>query len=153
MSAAAVPLPVIDDPDTAGFWLAAQQGQVTVCACARCGAVLHLPRSYCHTCGSWAVEWKQVAPTARLISWTVAEHEVHQAFPVPYTVVLVELDEAPEVRWAGYLEGRPALSAGMAMHACFVTPADGVTLVNWIPVAGTQTPQAAPTTPDLRSTI
>jgi len=134
--AAVVPLPVIDDPDTAGFWLAAQQGEVTVCACANCGTVLHLPRSHCHNCRSWIVEWKRVAPTARLVSWTVAEHQVHHAFPVPYTVVLVELDEAPEVRLAGHLEGQPPLRAGMRMRAGFVTPAEGVTLVNWLPDEG-----------------
>jgi uncharacterized OB-fold protein len=133
MTAAAVPLPVLNDPDTAGFWMAAQRGEVAVCACANCGQVLHLPRSHCHTCRSWIVEWKPVAPAARLVSWTVAEHQVHPAFPVPYTLVLVELDDAPEVRLAGYLEGRPALKAGLPMRAVFVTPADGVTLVNWTP--------------------
>jgi uncharacterized OB-fold protein len=133
VSAAVVPLPVLSDPDTAGFWMAAQRGEVTVCACANCGQVLHLPRSYCHVCRSWIVEWKSVAPTARLVSWTVAEHQVHPAFPVPYTLVLVELDDAPEVRLAGYLEGRPELVAGMAMTADFATSADGVTLVNWLP--------------------
>jgi uncharacterized protein len=128
------PLPVTTDPDTAGFWLAAQRGEVAVCVCAGCGVALHLPRSYCHHCRSWTVEWKPVAPKARLVSWTVAEHQVHPAFPVPYILVLVELDDVPEVRLAGYLEGRPALTAGMPMQAEFVTPSDGVTLVNWKPL-------------------
>ncbi|MCX2930853.1 OB-fold domain-containing protein [Mycobacterium sp. CVI_P3] len=74
-----------------------------------------------------------MTPTASLVSWTVAEHQVHPAFPVPYTLVLVELDDAPQVRWAGYLQGRPDLRAGMRMRAAFVSPADGVTLVNWVP--------------------
>lgn len=127
------PLPVTNDPDTAGFWLAAERGEVAVCVCANCGAVLHLPRSHCHICRSWTVEWKPVAPAGRLMSWTVAEHQVHPAFPVPYTVVLVELDDAPEVRLAGHLRGRPELTAGMPMRADFVTRPGSVTLVNWRP--------------------
>lgn len=127
-------MPVTNDPDTAGFWLAALRGEVAVCACARCGAVLHLPRAYCSDCGSWTVEWKVVAPTATVVSWTVAEHQVHQAFPVPYTVVLIELDDAPGVRLAGYLPGRPRLSPGMAMRPEFVNYPKHGTLVNWIPV-------------------
>lgn len=127
------PLPVTNDPDTAGFWLAAQRGEVAICVCANCGAVLHLPRSYCHCCRSWATEWRVVAPTARLVSWTVAEHQVHAAFPVPYTFVLVQLDEAPEVRLGGYIASRPALKIGMTMRADFVTTFDDVTLVNWTP--------------------
>lgn len=135
MSVSPPPLPVTTDPDTAGFWLAAQSGEVAVCVCAGCGTALHLPRSYCHHCKSWTVDWKPVTPKARLVSWTVAEHQVHPAFPVPYTLVLVKLDDYPEVRLAGYLEGRPPLFAGMSMRAEFVTPSDGVTLVNWIPSA------------------
>lgn len=133
MSVGTPPLPITTDPDTAGFWLAAQGGDVAVCVCAGCGAALHLPRSYCNRCGSWTVEWQPVAPKARLVSWTVAEHQVHPAFPVPYTLVLVELDDFPGVRLAGYLEGKPVLNAGMQMRADFVTPSGGVTLVNWIP--------------------
>lgn len=133
MSSIPAPLPVTNDPDTAGFWLAAHNGEVAVCVCARCGTALHLPRSYCHSCRSWAVEWKPVAPRARLVSWTVAEHQVHPAFPVPYTFVLVELDDMPDVRLAGHLDGRPPLRAGMSMRADFVVRPAGVTLVNWIP--------------------
>ncbi len=80
------------------------------------------------------MEWKVVAPTATVVSWTVAEHQVHQFFPVPYTVVLVELDDAPGVRLAGYLPGRPRLSAGMAMRPEFVNYPKHGALVNWIPV-------------------
>lgn len=138
VSASTAPLPVINDPDTAGFWLAAQSGEVAVCVCASCGAALHLPRTYCHRCRSWIVEWKPVAPRARVVSWTVAEYQVHPGFPVPYTVVLVELDDVPEVRLAGYLDGRPAISAGMPMRADFVMRPGGVTLVNWVPAAGTR---------------
>ncbi|WP_163895282.1 Zn-ribbon domain-containing OB-fold protein [Mycolicibacterium hippocampi] len=130
------PLPVTNDPDTAGFWLAAQRGEVAVCVCANCGAVLHLPRSYCHSCRSWTTEWKVVAPWARLVSWTVAEHQVHAAFPVPYTFVLVELDGAPGVRLGGYIAGRPDLRVDSRMRAHFVTTSDDVTLVNWIPNDG-----------------
>ncbi|WP_245906157.1 Zn-ribbon domain-containing OB-fold protein [Mycolicibacterium palauense] len=130
---AAVPLPVTSDPDTAGFWMAAQDHQVAVCACAKCGAVLHLPRSYCPGCRSWTVEWKRVSPSGHLVSWTVAEHQVHPAFPVPYTVVLVALDDAPGVRFAGCLPGRPDLQAGMAMRADFQSQQGSVTLVNWVP--------------------
>ena len=46
------PLPVDDDIDTAGFFEAARRGELVVRACDRCGAVLHVPRAYCRTCGS-----------------------------------------------------------------------------------------------------
>lgn len=127
------PRPVLDDPDTAGHWGAARSGVLAVCRCGGCSQVLHPPRGICFACHRTDVRWTPVAPRGRLVSWTVAEHEVHPAFPVPYTVVLVELDDAPEVRLAGQLPGRPTLNAGMPMHAHFESLDAETTLVQWAP--------------------
>ena len=127
------PRPVLDDPDTAGFWAAARAGVLAVCRCGGCGEVLHPPRGVCFACHGTDIEWTPVTPRGRLVSWTLAEHEVHPAFPVPYTVVLVELNDAPEVRLLGHLQGRPELRAGMSMHAEFTSHDPDVTLVQWRP--------------------
>lgn len=126
-------LPVDDDRDTGGFFEAARRGELVVRACASCGTILHLPRAYCRTCGSWEGHWQPVAGTARLHSWTVVEHQVHPAYPTPYTVVLVELDDAPGVRFVGDVPGRPDLTAGMAMRVRFDEFDGGVTLPQWEP--------------------
>ena len=63
------PLPVIDDPDTGGFFSAAARGELALRACTRCDAVLHLPRAYCSHCGSWDTTWRTVAGRGRLYSW------------------------------------------------------------------------------------
>jgi uncharacterized OB-fold protein len=129
------PLPVVDDPDTGGFFAAAGRGEVALCACTGCGAVLHLPRAYCHHCGSWETTWRSVAGRGRLYSWTTVEHQVHPAFPVPYTIVLVELAEEPGARLVGWLPGSPELEAGMELQAVFETVADDTTLVQWQPLS------------------
>ena len=126
--------PETDDHDTGGFFAAAAREELAVCACAACGAVLHLPRAYCARCGSWDTVWRTVAGRGRLYSWTTVEHQVHRSFPVPYTIVLVELDDAPEARLVGYLPGRPELTAGMAMRVWFEPVDDeGTLLPQWIP--------------------
>ncbi|MGH8997832.1 MAG: Zn-ribbon domain-containing OB-fold protein, partial [Acidimicrobiia bacterium] len=113
------PLPVVSDPDTGGFFAAARRGELAVAACRGCGAVLWLPKPYCADCGGWDTEWRVVSGEGRLYSWTTVEHQLHPAFPVPYTVVLVELDDAPGTRLVGYLPGSPELSAGIPMQAWF----------------------------------
>jgi hypothetical protein len=75
-----------------------------------------------------------VAPLGHLYSWTVAEHQVHPGFPVPYTVVLVELDEVPGVRLVGHLPGARDLAMGMPMQATFDTIRDGVVVPMWEPM-------------------
>jgi len=123
--------PVTDDPDTGGFFAAAAAGQVVLRYCAGCGALLHLPRAYCYHCGSWNTGYRVVAPRARVYSWTVVEHQIHPAYPVPYTVALVELADEPAARLISFLPGRPDLYAGQELHAWFEQLADGSTLVQW----------------------
>jgi len=127
------PVPVADDPDTGGFFEAATRGELAIRMCNGCDAVLHMPVPYCYRCGGWEGRWQQVPGYGRLYSWTVVAHQVHPAFPVPYTVVLVELDEHPEVRLVGHLPGRPPLDPGQAMEVWFEQVTDDVVLPQWRP--------------------
>jgi uncharacterized OB-fold protein len=122
------------DPDTAGFFEGLRARELRVCRCAACDRVIHLPRQHCAACGSWRVTWRAVRPAGSLFSWTVVEHQVHPAFEVPHTVVLVELDDEPTVRLAGRLPGRVALRIGQAMAARFDDIEDDTTLLQWDPV-------------------
>ena len=128
--AAPRPLPVDDDIDTAGFFEAARRGELVVRVCDACSAVLHMPRAYCRNCGSWAGRWQPVSGRGRVYSWTVVEHQVHPAFPTPYTVVLVQLDDAP-ARLVGYLPGPVDLIEGQPMEVWFETLDDGVVVPQW----------------------
>jgi uncharacterized OB-fold protein len=130
-------LPVDDDRDTGGFFRAAQERRLVVKACDGCGTPLHLPRAHCSHCGSWDTSWHEVGGAATLYAWTVVVRPFHAAYPVPYTVVLVDLDEAPGVRLVGYVDGRPELRAGQPMELWWdeVEAGDGppVVLPNWRP--------------------
>lgn len=131
-------LPETSDHDTGGFFAAAAREELAVCACAACGDILHPPRAYCARCGGWDTVWRTVAGRGRLYSWTTVEHQVHRAFPVPYTILLVELEDAPEVRLIGYLPGRPELTAGMPMRVWFEpVDDDGTRLPQWLPNSAT----------------
>jgi uncharacterized OB-fold protein len=129
------PIPIIDDDDTGGHFAAAQRGAIAIVLCAECTRPIHLPLPRCPACGSWTTEWTDVTPRARVYSWTVVEHPVHPAFEVPYTVVLAELDDYPEVRLVSYLPGRVELEAGEPLAASFDDVRDGVVVPRWSPVA------------------
>ncbi|OBH08869.1 Zn-ribbon domain-containing OB-fold protein [Mycobacterium sp. E1747] len=127
------PLPVTDDPDSGGFFSAAARSAIAVCECTQCGHTVHLPRALCDVCYA-ATTWRDVTPHARLICQTVVEMQIHPAFAVPYTVVLVELDDAPTVRLIGRLDGRHHLPPGTPMRAVFEAVGD-VVVPNWVPAA------------------
>jgi uncharacterized protein len=125
-------VPVTDDIDTGGFFEAAARRELVVRACTACDAVLHAPIAYCGGCGSWDTAWRRVAGAGTVYSWTVVEHRTHAAFPVPFTLVLVALDDAP-VRLVGHLPGRPELRAGQAMRVRFDERPDGTVVPDWEP--------------------
>lgn len=123
--------PVTDDPDTGGFWEAAQQRRLVVQACSNCGAVLHLPRPMCRQCHSFDLVWREVAPHGTVYTSTTVEHQVHPNYPVPYTVVVIELDEAPVARLIGSIPGRMTPPPGSPAHVRWETMPDGTIVPNW----------------------
>jgi uncharacterized OB-fold protein len=125
------PVPIDDDPDTGGFWQAAARGSLAVARCRACDRVLHLPTPYCPACGRNEVVWCDVAPTGHVYSFAVVEQSVHPAFEAPYTLLLVELDGAPQARLVGYLTGRPRVQIGDAVVARFDDERDGVIVPRW----------------------
>jgi uncharacterized protein len=131
MTAATRPLPVVDDPDTGGFFEAAARHELVIRTCTSCEAVLHPPRAHCGACGSWRTEWQVVPGTGRVVSWVVARHAVHPAFPVPYTVLLVEVDGAEGARLVGHLDGDPPVHDGARVQVRWEHLADDTVLPQW----------------------
>ncbi|MFR9804135.1 Zn-ribbon domain-containing OB-fold protein [Pseudonocardia sp. RS010] len=131
MTQIARPVPVTDDPDTAGHFEAAARGEIAICVCSVEGNSVHPPRAICDRCFA-PTSWLTVAPLARVVTHTVVGVPIHPAFTPPYTIVLVELVDRPEVRLIGQLAGAHELPAGTPMRARF-DDVDGVVVPNWEP--------------------
>jgi len=101
--------------------------------------VQHAPEEICRTCGSMAFTTRVVAPLGTVYSYTVVHHAVNPALEaaVPYVVVVVRLDEQPDVRVVGnLLDTAPGEAAiGLPVEAVWVdrTTEDGeiVRLPQW----------------------
>jgi uncharacterized OB-fold protein len=124
------PTPVTDDHDTGPYFEAAGRGVLAVRVCS-CGEVSHLPVSWCKHCGSSEGEWIPTSGRGTVLTWTVVTHQVHPGFPVPYTVVMVSLDDHPQVHLFGHLDGEPPVRAGQAARATFEPLDDGQALPQW----------------------
>ena len=125
------PLPNVEDRDTAPFFALARQGKLGYCRCPECQQVLHPPRSVCGVCGGSGQEWVVSSGYGRVYSHIVVEHPAHPAFEVPYTIVLVELEDAPEVRLVGSIPGRAELEIGSRMQVRFDQVAEDIWLPQW----------------------
>jgi uncharacterized protein len=93
-------------------------GAIVVQRCATCGTLQHPPEEVCHACGAMSFDHVTLGPTGTVHSYTIAHYAANAALAgsVPYTVVLVSLDDAPQIRVVGNLPGTD-VSIGMRVVA------------------------------------
>jgi uncharacterized protein len=94
---AVVPKPSID---SARFWAACNDDQLLLANCERCANVFYYPRLMCPTCGGRELGWRMSKGTGAVYSYS----HVLTSFwgnewqsQLPYTVILVDLDEGPRM--------------------------------------------------------
>jgi uncharacterized OB-fold protein len=123
-----MPVPAITD-DTRPFWDACRRHELVIQQCTACATFRHPPTPVCWRCRSFAHAWVRVSGRGRIFSWAV----VHRAFlpeldgAVPYTVVVVALDDAPGVRLiSNLIEAEPAVD--LAVEVMFEDVAPEVTV-------------------------
>ena len=72
--------------------------------CTDCGTWRHIPRDMCAKCASFRWEWGKSSGRGKVFSWTtVMQPMLPQFAEVPYSPVIVELDEG--VRMVTWLVG------------------------------------------------
>jgi hypothetical protein len=85
------------DRDTAPFWEAQRNHELRLQRCSGCGAFRFPVTPLCPDCRSFDFEWALCSGRGTVYSYTVVQHQTHPAFPVPYTILLVEMEEGPRM--------------------------------------------------------
>lgn len=127
------PVPARDGLDRP-FWEGTRQQRLMIQRCRGCGAKQFPAEWVCHGCAGDDLEWISTAARGQVFSWERIWQPFHSALKesCPYLVVLVALDEAPDVRMLGNLLGdaRQAVEIGAAVEAVFESHGD-YALVQW----------------------
>ena len=114
----------------APFWdLLDRTGRLHLQRCGGCGAFRYPPGPTCPECLDDAGEWAPCAGTGTLLSWVMFRRQYLPAYPAPYNVVAVRLDEGP-VMISNLVED-PAEAAAIIdarVRLAVVRMADGVAL-------------------------
>ena len=86
----------------AGFFEYCNKRELRFQRCSKCEWWRHMPRESCEKCGSFEWSWERSSGKARLFSWTTIHRALHPSFvdDVPYTVVIVEMEDEEGVRLA-----------------------------------------------------
>ena len=92
-------LPAITEHNAAFF----TSGELRLETCRACGSTQHPPIGVCIECGGLEHDYVATSPTGRIDGFTIVHHAVHPllAEKVPYNVVVVALDDHPDLRVVG----------------------------------------------------
>jgi uncharacterized OB-fold protein len=131
------PVPSADGLDVP-YWEGTRRGELLVQKCGACGNWQWGPEWLCHKCNSFDMKWQQVEGKGVIYSWERPWHPVHPALKGrgAYTVVLVELPHAGNIRMIGNLLGPDdqTVEIGAEVEAVFEPHDDAempYTLVQW----------------------
>ena len=95
-------LPAVDE-FSAPFFEYAAPGELRVQHCDRCGLRRMPPRPMCPSCGSFDSSWEAMSGDGTVWSVAIPHPPLLPAYSAmaPYNVVVVALDDDPEVRFVG----------------------------------------------------
>jgi uncharacterized protein len=80
---------------SAPFWAATERQQLMMQRCESCDRLVWYPRFVCPRCGEFSLRWEELSGQGIVYAASVHHRPAHPAFAdrVPYSVVLVDLDE------------------------------------------------------------
>ena len=124
------------DVQTRPWWDAVRRHELVIEACSGCGTLRHPPQAVCAECGSEQHEWRQMTGRGSLYSYVVVHRPTLPQWRglAPYNVVLVALEEAPEIRLHGNVVGveESELTIGMSLVASFDDVTGDDTIIRWV---------------------
>jgi len=119
-------LPELSDENREFFTSA----ELRIQRCLACGTVQHPPTDVCRHCRSFEFDHVVARGAGTVESFTIVHHPVHPMLKaaVPYNVVVVALDDYPDVRIVGNVTDVPPseLEVGLPVRATWseIPPAD-----------------------------
>jgi uncharacterized protein len=82
---------------SAPYWQGCQQGELRLQKCNACQQVQFYPRIMCSHCQHQSLDWVVASGGGEIASFTVVRRGVSDAYPAPYIVALIDLEEGPRM--------------------------------------------------------
>lgn len=131
------PLPDVTWSWAREYWEGCRRHEILIQKCGDCGAYRWYPKPMCPQCNSFNVEWTKVRGTGNIFSYTICYRPFGDVWKdsIPYTVVIVELDDVTGVRlMADLIDCKPDdVRIGMPVSIMFDDVTPEVTLPRFRP--------------------
>ncbi|UFN48426.1 OB-fold domain-containing protein [Roseomonas sp. OT10] len=91
---ASTPAPVMGLYDRP-MWQSIRERRMQLQRCRHCGTWQYPPGPACSACLSEELEWSAISGKGSILSWVIFHRQYLPAYPAPYNVIAVQLDEGP----------------------------------------------------------
>jgi len=82
---------------TQPYWDGCNAGELRLQQCRACNRHQFYPRNFCSHCGGRELDWVPASGTGTIASFTVVRRGISKAYPAPYIVALIDLQEGPRM--------------------------------------------------------
>lgn len=104
------------------FWEACDREELILPVCNACHHTFYFPRIHCPVCASRDLSWRRASGRAKVFTYThvaVSFHGPDWDSQLPYTVVIVDLEEGPRMVSRLIGPGRESVKTGDAVSVTF----------------------------------
>jgi 3-oxo-4,17-pregnadiene-20-carboxyl-CoA hydratase alpha subunit len=121
--------------ETLEWWQAAAEHRLLVQRCAACGRTRVPPGPLCPCCRSFERKWQELSGRGSVYTYTIVQRSYVPALPVPYVVILVDLEDGGGARLISNLvDAEPgSVHVGMAVDLVWEDVAPGLALPRFRP--------------------
>ena len=123
------------DQDSEPYWQSLRAHNAKLQKCTNCGRFRFPPSPSCYYCGTFGGNWEEISGKGTIYSWAIINHPIDKrlASDVPFTIVLVDLEEGPRI--AGRLIGvdKEQIKAGIPVKVRYDDLDAELTLLNFEP--------------------
>lgn len=113
---------------SAPHWAGCREGRLRVQRCTSCGRYVFIPQPACPGCLTETLAWVESSGRGALYSYTTVHRPPRPAFPVPYTVAIVELEEGFHMLTNLVECDASALRVGMPVEVVYREMSEEITL-------------------------
>lgn len=99
---------------SAHYWQGCRAGELRLQQCNDCQQIQFYPRIMCSQCQHRSLNWVVASGRGEIASFTVVRRGVSEAYPTPYIVALIDLEEGP--RMMSHVVGSDAESVAVGDH-------------------------------------
>jgi len=110
------------------YWDGSREGSLRLQCCDDCAQFQFYPRLICSHCGGANLTWQSSSGKGQIASFTVVRKGISAAYPAPYIVALVDLEEGPRMM-SGLVDVAPdSVKIGDPVEVTFAEWSDTISM-------------------------